>query len=111
MSLVYHYTDKKGFNGIRAAHPDWLFKAHEPPGNHPPGAYFSSVPPNHARLSRTLMIPLAKLEYVFEFEDIFDLKPLRGFRGDDRISVFYPRNYIVVPSRQRYNGLRIDWKE
>jgi hypothetical protein len=38
-----HFTNRDGYNGIVAASP-WLFRAGQPPGGHPFGAYFTVLP-------------------------------------------------------------------
>src|SRR5262245_52020646 len=110
MPMIYHYTDKDGYNGIRSA-PDWIFKAHQPPKDHPSGAYFSRLLPNRSLLANRLRVPDRKVEYCFEFEDNDDLKEIPGDRGQRGISLFSPTNYIVPKARQGYNGLSKNWKE
>jgi hypothetical protein len=39
---MFHYTDKQGYDGIRSQ-PTWKFIAHQPPGEHPKGAYFTDL--------------------------------------------------------------------
>jgi hypothetical protein len=98
---MYHFTDKDGFNAIRAA-PTWLFRASQPPGNRPFGAYFTTLPPGTPRLATRLGIPRRKLEYVFSFTGGEDLIPLDGDRGE---WVFYSRtDYAVVRERQLFHG-------
>jgi hypothetical protein len=96
-----HFTNKKGYNGVRAT-PIWRFKAHQPPGNHPYGAYFTTLPPGTPRLATRLGIPKEKLEYVFTFDDVGDLRPLEGDRGE--WIMWSPRDYDVVRERQVYSG-------
>ena len=98
-----HFTDKAGYNGIRAG-KDWLFRAAQPPGDRPFGAYFTTLPPETRRLSTRLRIPKRKLEYVFCFVDVGDLVSLDGDRGD---YIFYSKvDYAVEPARQQYKGER-----
>ena len=82
--LMYHYTDRAGYNSIRAG-VDWRFKASQPRparSNHPFGAYFTPVgardPGNKLAM---LFVPTGKREFVFAFWDAGDLTPLRGGRG------------------------------
>src|SRR5579884_3688793 len=102
-----HYTDLAGYNGIRST-VDWLFKAHQPPGSHPFGAYFTTLQRGTPNLAARLRIPKSKLQYVFEFTDAGDLRPLPGGRGQ---FIFYsPADYNVVKSRQLYAGVTsISW--
>jgi hypothetical protein len=97
-----HFTDKAGYDGIRAQ-VVWRFLAHQPPGIHPFGAYFTSLSRGTANLAKRLRIPKEKVEYVFEFMDGGDLLHLPGGRGK---YVFYsPTDYDVDGSRQQYHGL------
>jgi hypothetical protein len=96
-----HFTDQDGYNGIRAGSP-WCFRAGQPPGNHPFGAYFTTLPPGTPNLAKRLGIPKSKLEYVFMFSDRGDLQPLPGGRGE---WIFYsPEDYFVAADRQTYSG-------
>jgi hypothetical protein len=98
---MFHYTNLAGYNGIRAT-IDWCFKAHQPPGNHPFGAYFTTLPKDTPNLAVRLRIPKSKLPYAFEFTDAGDLRPLPGGRGQ---FIFYsPVDYTVVKLRQIYAG-------
>jgi hypothetical protein len=100
-SSMFHYTNVAGFNGIRSS-PIWRFLASQPPGEHPRGAYFTTLDRDTPRLAARLRIPKAKLEYFFEFTEIGDLKPLPGGRGN---YIFYsPEDYKVVPPRQLNSG-------
>ncbi len=104
-----HFTNKVGYDGIRAA-PVWLFRADAPPmvdHDHPIGAYFSTLPPETPNLANRLRVSKDKTEYRFAFVDIGDLRPLRGGRGGNRATghVFYsPVDYLVAQDRQRYHG-------
>jgi hypothetical protein len=95
--ILNHYTDKKGFNAIRSQ-PTWLFKAAQPPGDHPFGAYFTPLPETTPLLARRLRISREKVAYIFSFHDSGDLKKLRGDRGE--ISYYSPKDYSVEPPRQ-----------
>lgn len=98
---MFHYTDDDGFKAIRA-HPLWVFRATQPPGDHPRGAYFTTLRPDAANLSKRLRIPKAKITFVFYFSDGSDLKPLQGGRG---AFIFYsPDDYSVEKSRQLDHG-------
>jgi hypothetical protein len=96
-----HFTDRKGYNAIKARSP-WLFLARKPPGDRPVGAYFTTLDPGTRNLAQRLRIPECKTEYLFSFVDRGDLLPLRGGRGE---FVFYsPRDYEVEEARQRFAG-------
>jgi hypothetical protein len=96
-----HFTDQGGYNAIRAT-PTWRFLAQQPPGNHPVGAYFTTLPRGTPNLAQRLRIPRAKVQFVFEFHDGGDLIPLPRGRGN---YVFYsPTDYDVPPSAQLYSG-------
>jgi hypothetical protein len=78
--MMHHYTNRKGFNSIRAAQP-WHFNARKPRGRRPVGAYFTTLARDAANLTKLLRIPRSKSKYVFVFTDIGDLTPLAGGRG------------------------------
>lgn len=75
-----HFTDRAGFNGIRAK-PIWVFLASQPPGEHPFGAYFTTLGPATRNLAQRLRIPRTKLTFIFEFTGTVGLEPLEGGRG------------------------------
>jgi hypothetical protein len=80
----------------------WRFVASQPPGDHPRGAYLTTLGRDTPNLAARLRIPKAKVEYFFEFTNVGDLKPLRGGRGS---YIFYsPEDYEVGPSRQLNRG-------
>jgi hypothetical protein len=98
----HHYTNRTGYNGIRAG-VVWHFHAALPPGNRPFGAYFTTLPPGTKRLASCLRIPRSKLAFVFVFDDAGDLTPLSGGRGE---FIFYsPTDYDVDKPRQLYAGV------
>lgn len=99
--LRFHYTDKVGFNSIRAA-ATWRFRASKPPGEHPVGAYFTDYDESTPLLAQKLRIPRSKLSYVFGFRDVGDLVALPGARGQH---IFYsPVDYTVEEARQERHG-------
>jgi hypothetical protein len=102
--LLYHYTDRAGYNSLRAA-VDWCFKASQPPGR-PFGAYFTTLGPATKNLALRLRIPRAKIAYVFAFDGQEDLKPLGGSRG--AYILYCTSDYVVPRSRQRAWGTRAD---
>jgi hypothetical protein len=106
-SHLFHFTDRQGYNSIRAE-VDWCFRASPPPPpDHPPGAYFTTLPPHTPNLAKRLRIPRVKLEHVFSFVDLRDLTPLTGGRGE--YIYFSRQDYIVERHRQRYCGLSKDY--
>lgn len=100
---MHHYTDKKGYNAIRAVSP-WCFKAGKQRSKSKPfGAYFTTLLPSAPNFVRRVRLPKSKRKYRFSFADKGDLIPLPGPRGKD---VFYsPADYYVDQSRQQYAGL------
>ncbi len=70
---MFHYTDDAGFKVIRA-HPVWVFKTAQPPGDHPRAAYFTTLKPNAVNLAKRLRIPKAKIAFVFYFSGVSDLR-------------------------------------
>jgi hypothetical protein len=102
--ILYHYTDKDGYDAIRSA-PEWRFLATQPRAkHHPPGAYFTDYPPDTVGLAVKLMIPTRKLAYVFAFSaaEQDDLRPIRGDRGEH--IVYAPQDYVVPRDRQVAHG-------
>jgi hypothetical protein len=98
---MYHYTDRDGYNAI-GSQGTWLFHAGQPPGDHPVGAYFTTLGPDTKNLAQRLRIPRSKVKYVFEFSGSDGLEPLPGGRGE---YIFYsPTDYEVEPSRQIFAG-------
>lgn len=94
-----HFTDSAGWNAIRSQ-PVWLFKAEQPPGEHPFGAYFTTLGKGEPNLAIKLRIPRKKLAYLFSFQEHepSDLHPLAGGRGK---FIFYsPKDYKVEEVRQ-----------
>jgi len=98
---LYHYTDLTGYNAIRSQ-PVWRFRAGQPPGDHPVGAYFTTLGPGTRNLARRLRIPKEKTKFFFEFTDVGDLLPLPGHRG--RYILYSPVDYLVDPTRQLNHG-------
>jgi hypothetical protein len=96
--VVYHYTDREGYNAIRAGGSDWKFSASQPPGDHPFGAYFTTLPPDTVDLARRLGIPKRKLEYFFQMHLADEtLRRLPGGRGT---FILYSPTDVVVPQSQ-----------
>ena len=100
---IHHYTDRPGYNGIRATR-EWCFKARQPPADHPAGSYFTTLGPETKNLALRLRVPRSKIEYAFVFTGIGDLLPLRGQRGE--FILYSPNDYIVAESRQVASGER-----
>ena len=97
-----HFTNKPGWNAIRAT-PTWRFKAFQPPQRaHPVGAYFTTYGPAEPNLFTKIRVPKLKQVYLFSFVDVGDLKPLDSDRGE---WIFYsPTDYDVTRERQTYEG-------
>ena len=105
--IMYHYTDRDGYNSIRAG-VEWRFKVAQPPkcdADHPPAAYFTMLGPRDRNLER-LRLPVEKRLYVFAFSDLGDLTRLRGGRGQ---YILYSKvDYVVEKDRQFDSGLTAD---
>ena len=100
-----HFTNLQGYHGIRAA-PTWRFRASQPPDprHHPFGAYFTTLAPDTLKLAKRLGIPKSKIEYLFSFADLGDLRRVDSDRGE---WIFYsPTDYDVTREslRQEYHG-------
>lgn len=99
--LVNHFTNDVGHKAI-SSQETWHFKASQPPGDHPFGAYFTTLSPTTRGLAARLRIPREKVAYVFTFSESTALLPLRGGRGE---YVFYsPTDYEVPPGLQGSHG-------
>lgn len=107
---LFHYTNKKGYDAI-ASQSTWLFKAFKPPGDHPTGAYFTTLPPSTKNLAKRLFVRGGgdKTNFVFSFSGGGDLKALDGGRGQ---FVFYSEaDYPVEPLRQEVRGQTSEVRE
>lgn len=105
---MFHYMDKEANNAIRSQ-PVWRFRVSKPPGDHPEGAYFTTLPPGTRNLGKRLFVRgcREKLEFVFHFSGNQGLRPLPGDRGT---WIFYsPTDYPVEQSRQIAHGNAADW--
>jgi hypothetical protein len=97
-----HFTDRKGWNGIRATSP-WCFRARRQRGNNPTGAYFTTLHPSSPKFFKRMRVPRHKRTHMFRFVDVGDLTPKRGPFGK---WVFYsPSDYLVEKHRQLYEGV------
>lgn len=100
---LFHYTDDEGYQAISSQRV-WVFEASQPSGDHPFGAYFTTLGPGTRNLAKRLRIAKRKLEFVFCFTDQSDLRPLRGARGE---FIFHSRaDYAVTKDRQVCHGPR-----
>jgi hypothetical protein len=100
---VFHYTNDKGYKAI-SSQKTWLFKASQPPGDHPKGAYFTTLPPGTKNLAKRLFVrgSADKITFVFSFSGGDDLARLEGGRG---AFIFYsPEDYPVEKDRQGPHG-------
>jgi hypothetical protein len=100
---VFHYTNDKGYKAI-GSQVVWVFKASQPPGNHPKAAYFSALPPGTKNLNKRLFLRgcAEKTRFVFGFSGGEDLPRLRGVRGDH--IQYSEEDYPVTPERQGPHG-------
>jgi hypothetical protein len=98
---VNHFTDDAGYKAI-GSQVVWTFRVSDPPGGHPRGAYFTTLPADTPNLANRLRIPRTKLAFIFEFSDGEELEPLDGDRGR---FIFYSRtDYAVEKPRQLHKG-------
>lgn len=107
---MFHYTNDAGFKAIDSQ-PTWLFKASQPPGGHPFGAYFTTLGPSTKNLAKRLFVRgcAEKVVFVFSFLAGDDLERLPGARGD---FIFYSEtDYSVEPARQIYRGSTAELRE
>jgi hypothetical protein len=100
---LFHYTDSSGYKGI-SAQVTWLFRASKPPGDHPKGAYFTTLPPGTRNLAKRLFVRgcADKIAFVFCFSGGEDLKRLDGGRG--QFIFFSDTDYLVEKTRQGPHG-------
>jgi len=97
-----HYTDRNGYNGIRAVSP-WRFRAgRQRMKSKPYGAYFTTLIPTDANFVRRVRLPKAKRQFRFSFKDVGDLVPLPGPGG--KWVCYSPTDYLVSESRQLFCG-------
>ena len=100
---MFHYSNSKGYKAI-SSQAVWLFKASEPPCDHPKAVYFSTLPPGTKNLGKRLFVRgcAEKTEFVFMFTGGEDLPRLPGGRGDH---IHYSvEDYPVVKERQIMHG-------
>jgi hypothetical protein len=104
---VFHYTDRAGWNAIRAQ-TVWRFKASQPKDTgRPVGAYFTDIGPSRENLRtlyKRIRVPKVKQEYVFSFLGTDRLTQLYEGRGRDKRIFFSPIDYEVEEDRQKYEG-------
>jgi hypothetical protein len=98
---VLHYTDADGYKAI-VSQQAWLFRAAQPPGNRPFGAYFTTLLPDDNKLAAGTRLPTRKRTHVFAFDGSQGLQPVPGGKG--RYNLWTDQNYEVTPDRQRYSG-------
>ena len=100
--VVYHYTDKKGYNAIRAGRGEgksWWFKATKPRADHPVGVYLTPLGPDTEKLVTKARISHAKSEYFFKFE--IPESQLKRIRGDRGRFVLYSANDLDISESQQ----------
>lgn len=101
--MLFHYTNDKGYKAL-SSQVTWLFKASQPPGDRPTGAYFTSLKPGTKNLAKRLFVrgSADKIAFVFSFSGGEDLTPLAGGRG---AFIFYSTDdYPVEKERQGPHG-------
>jgi len=95
----YHYTDRKGYNGIRSGGKIMIFKATEQrrSGN-PTGVYFTTLPPSTPNKELVPRIQISRDKSQFYFAVRLKpgrLIPLRGGKG---IFILYSPVDVVLPN-------------
>jgi len=102
LEAIHHYTNKKGYNAIRAV-PVWCFQTGPQRTRAKPyGAYSTTLQPSDPNFVRRVRLPRTKREYRFSFADLNDLTSLLGPGGQ---FVFYSStDYYVEQPRQIYSG-------
>lgn len=100
---VFHYTNDDGYKAINSQ-PTWVFKAGRPPGGHPKGAYFTTLPPGTKNIAKRLFVRggAEKTRFVFSFRGTGGLLPLEGGRGE--FILYSPEDYLVDRPRQGPHG-------
>lgn len=104
---MFHYTNDVGYKAV-SAQPTWVFKASQPPGDHPKGAYFTTLRPGTKNLAKRLFIRggSEKVRFVFSFSGTSGLTALDGGRG---AFIFYSsEDYSVERPRQQSHGATLD---
>lgn len=99
---VYHYTNAKGYNGIRGK--VWRFQANrQRPADKPYGAYFTFLRPTDPNFVKRLRLPKRKREFVFAFTGHEKLLRLPGSGGN--YVLYSPIDYLVQKPRQQFAGM------
>ena len=78
---MLHYTNQNGWNSIRSQ-LNWLFRAQQPPGDHPLGAYFTTLPPSTRNLAKKLRIPRRLGECVPTIASLQSLGKTNSYKLD-----------------------------
>ncbi|WP_404786855.1 RHS repeat-associated core domain-containing protein [Streptomyces pristinaespiralis] len=106
---VYHYTNKSGYNGIRAGNP---YKIKPGDSKNGAGPFFTTRSPADLTAPgafKKLGITNEKSQYVMELQvPQSALVPLRGDRGKFIFSI--PAGVTVARARVRYFGPTTGWK-
>ena len=107
---MFHYTNEAGYKAI-SSQVVWLFKALKPPGEHPRGAYFTTLPPGTKNLGKRLFVRGAaeKTAFVFSFSGGEELLRLPGGRG--AYICYSKEDYPVEKERQGPHGRTEEVKE
>ncbi|MFD9412720.1 RHS repeat-associated core domain-containing protein [Streptomyces sp. NPDC059989] len=105
---VYHYTDKKGYNGIRAGNP---YHIREGDSKNGAGPFFTPRSPGSLAAGdykSVLGLTKEKSEYVIEFQiEKSAFTKLRGGRGAHIWTI--PKGVMIPRSRVRYIGPTSGW--
>ena len=104
---TFHYTDKKGHDGIQGE--PWRFQVHQPRAKERPlGAYFTNLAPtaeNLRVLHKKIRVPKKKRAYVFCFNGTSGLGHLNEARGRDQYILYSQTEYTVENERKEQFGL------
>ena len=102
MVEMYHYTDLKGYNAIRATNPLFHFKAFKPNAIKDKGVYLTPKSAAEMRekdaggIKKALGVTADKTKYYFHFKvDKCKLKPIAGGRSH---VVFSPNDLFIPKS-------------
>ncbi|MDT3438185.1 DUF6531 domain-containing protein [Pseudofrankia sp. BMG5.37] len=106
---AYHYTDRKGFNGIRSGNPYSIIPGKSKNG---PGPFFTNKSPadltESGAYKRYLGLTAAKSKYVIEFQvEKSALEPIRGGRRGHVFQI--PGGIEIERSAVRFIGKVSDW--
>lgn len=96
---LHHFTNRVGYNAIRSQ-KTWTFKAKGQRADRlPDGTYFTPLWLNAPAFYPRTRVPNDKRGFHFSFDDVGDLKPFPGDRG--QFVLYSPVDYPVEPEPRR----------